>query len=72
MHGGTHTHTSIIAHVFPFSAVPPESLLSPDQAQVVVDLAKHTKEACQSVSSEHKDIHASISKFGRAIDKASC
>jgi len=25
------------------------------------------REMCQSISTEHKDIHASISKFGKAI-----
>ena len=52
-------------------AVSPDSLLTSEQVQVTVELAKHAKEACQAVSTEHKDIHASISKFGRAIDKVS-
>ena len=56
----THTHT-----------VPPESLLSPEQVHATVELAKRAKQACQNVSTDHKDIHASISKFGRAIDKVS-
>ena len=51
--------------------VPPESLLSPEQVRATVELAKRTKQACQNVSTDHKDIHASISKFGRAIDKVS-
>ena len=58
----THTHTH---------TVPPESLLSPEQVHATVELAKRTKQACQNVSTDHKDIHASISKFGRAIDKVS-
>ena len=40
-----------------------------EKAKWVKELHKTTKEECQSISSEHKDIHASISKYGRAIDK---
>ncbi len=39
------------------------------QLHTVKELVRKTKETCQSVSTEHKDIHASISKFGKAIDK---
>ena len=30
---------------------------------------RDVKEACQETSNEHKDMHATISKLGRAIDK---
>ena len=47
----------------------PRLMLSGEQVQWIKDFHKTNKETCQSVSSEHKDIHASISKYGRGIDK---
>lgn len=75
-HAHTHSISLLLTHsrthaVFMWYPVPPESLLSPEQVHATVELAKRAKEACQNVSTEHKDIHASISKFGRAIDKVS-
>lgn len=46
-------------------------MVSSEQVQMIKDLHKSSRETCQNISSEHKDIHASISKFGRAIDKVS-
>ncbi len=47
----------------------PQQVLCGEQVQWIKDLHKSSKEACHSISAEHKDIHASISKYGRAIDK---
>ena len=46
-----------------------QNVVASEQVKRVKELHKAGKEACLSISSEHKDIHASISKFGRAIDK---
>lgn len=51
------------------SEAPPESALSAEQSQAVKECTQQLKEVCQGISSEHKDVHATISKFGRAIDK---
>jgi len=45
------------------------SVVSPQHCQAVKECAKSVKETCQGISTEHKDVHAAISKFGRAIDK---
>jgi len=45
--------------------------LTSEQAEMLKELQKSSKEVCQSVSTEHKDVHGAISKFGRAIDKVS-
>ena len=66
--GRGYTLHTPISHVISLT-VSSESLLTAEQVQATVELAKRAKEACQNVSSEHKDIHTSISKFGRAIDK---
>lgn len=47
----------------------PQQSLSSEEAQWIKELHKTGKEACLSISTDHKDIHASISKYGRAIDK---
>ena len=46
-----------------------EGIVDTSQLHTVKELVRRTKETCQSISTEHKDIHASISKFGKAIDK---
>ena len=46
-----------------------EGPLEPDQSQTVKEFVQKAKDTCQAISTEHKDIHASISKFGKAIDK---
>ena len=46
-----------------------EGPLGPEQSQPVKEFVQKAKETCQAISTEHKDIHASISKFGKAIDK---
>jgi hypothetical protein len=48
-----------------------EQALSNEQVQWLKELHKTGKEMCLSISTDHKDIHASISKYGRAIDKVS-
>ncbi|XP_064382046.1 E3 ubiquitin-protein ligase RMND5A-like isoform X2 [Halichondria panicea] len=47
-----------------------EGIVDTSQLHTVKELVRKTKETCQSISTEHKDIHASISKFGKAIDKS--
>ena len=44
-------------------------MLSSEHCQAVKECAKTAKETCQGISTEHKEVHAAISKFGRAIDK---
>ena len=43
--------------------------LTSEQVEMLKELQKSCKEVCQNVSTEHKDVHGAISKFGRAIDK---
>ena len=62
----THTHTHTHAHT-----VPADSVLDPQYSGTVKSCMREAKDTCQSVSTEHKDIHAAISKFGRAVDKVS-
>lgn len=47
----------------------PDSPVTAEFVGAVKECAKKAKEASQSVSNEHKDIHAAISKCGRVIDK---
>ena len=64
---GTYLRLSIFpSHSSP---PPPESVLSPEHCQAVKECTKTAKETCQGISTEHKEVHAAISKFGRAIDK---
>ncbi len=63
-----HSGVSVLLSL-PSDTAPPDSLVSPVQSQAVKDCMKRVKDTCQDVSTEHKDIHAAISKFGRAIDK---
>ena len=44
-------------------------MLSSEHCQAVKECTKTAKETCQGISTEHKEVHAAISKFGRAIDK---
>ncbi len=46
--------------------------LSVQERQAVEEYASKLSATIQSVSQEHKDIHASISKYGRIIDKVRC
>ena len=48
---------------------PSDTVLSVDHCNAGKDLAKEARDISIGVSNDHKDIHASISKFGRTIDK---
>ena len=43
--------------------------MSEEQREAVRQCLKTIKEAAQAASNEHKDMHATISKLGKAIDK---
>lgn len=45
--------------------------LSPEQGILLVQCLRDVKDGVVRLSSEHKDVHGSISKIGRAIDKVS-
>lgn len=43
--------------------------LSEEDIEVMKDYIKQVSTEIQAVSQDHKDVHASISKYGRVIDK---
>ena len=45
--------------------------MSLEQCEAVRECVRNVKEASQTGSNEHKDMHATISKLGKAIDKVS-
>ena len=45
--------------------------LSPEQGVLLLQCLKNVKDGVCKLSSEHKDIHGSISKVGRAVDRVS-
>ncbi|KAL5470693.1 hypothetical protein EMCRGX_G028698 [Ephydatia muelleri] len=47
-----------------------DSFLTTSECDAVKDLAKEARDVVAVVSNDHKDIHASISKLGRTIDKS--
>lgn len=45
--------------------------MTEEQREAVRECLKNIREAAQATSNEHKDMHATISKLGKAIDKVS-
>ena len=45
--------------------------LNKEDQQALKEYAEEVSKVVQSVSQEHKDIHAAISKCGRVVDKVS-
>ena len=43
--------------------------MTQEQREAVQQCMRGVKEAAQAASNEHKDMHATISKLGKAIDK---
>lgn len=52
-----------------FSAAPGTSEVTLEQSETVRQCLCDVKEAAQTASNDHKDMHATISKLGKAIDK---
>ncbi|XP_065071367.1 E3 ubiquitin-protein ligase RMND5A-like isoform X2 [Rhopilema esculentum] len=48
---------------------PPGTQLSPLQAHIISACGKKIKDATQKIATEHKEIHSSVSKVGKAIDR---
>lgn len=51
------------------TAVPGSSEVAVEQSEAVRQCMRGVKETAQAASNEHKDMHATISKLGKAIDK---
>lgn len=52
-----------------FAAAPGNGEVTPEQSEAVRQCMRGVKEAAQAASNDHKDMHATISKLGKAIDK---
>ncbi|KAJ8720348.1 hypothetical protein PYW07_012391 [Mythimna separata] len=48
---------------------PDSTLLSPAQAMVVSDLATSVKQTVFQMSTEHRELHATVSRVGKSIDR---
>ena len=53
----------------PVRAAPGGGEVTQEQREAVRQCIRSAKEAAQAASNEHKDMHATISKLGKAIDK---
>lgn len=58
---------TVYGRVFP--AAPGTSEVTLEQSETVRQCLCDVKEAAQTASNDHKDMHATISKLGKAIDK---
>lgn len=52
-----------------FAAAPGNGEMTPEQSEAMRQCMRGVKEATQAASNDHKDMHATISKLGKAIDK---
>lgn len=52
-----------------FPAAPGTSEVTVEQSETVRQCLCDAKEAAQTASNDHKEMHATISKLGKAIDK---
>ena len=50
-------------------AAPSGGEVTQEQREAVQQCMRGVKEVAQATSNEHKDMHATISKLGKAIDK---
>ena len=58
----------LLDHNFFFSA-PENSEISAAQLLILLQTVKRLKDITQRVGQEHKDLHSSVSKVGKAIDR---
>lgn len=49
--------------------VPPDGNLSAEQHALMRDLLANSKEKLRRLTTEHRDVHASVSRVGKTIDK---
>lgn len=57
-------------HIFIFSClVYPTTRSTPAQVLVAAQCAKKVKDVIACLASEHRDLHGTVSKVGKAIDK---
>ncbi|XP_023213481.1 protein RMD5 homolog A-like isoform X1 [Centruroides sculpturatus] len=52
-----------------FSSIPPEHEITPAQVMVLTQCAKKVKDVVAKLASEHRDLHGTVSKVGKAVDK---
>ena len=55
--------------MFIFSLVYPTTRTTPAQLLVAAQCAKKVKDVITCLASEHRDLHGTVSKVGKAIDK---
>lgn len=55
--------------LFIFYLVYPTTRSSPSQVLVAAQCAKKVKDVITCLASEHRDLHGTVSKVGKAIDK---
>ncbi|XP_048483326.1 E3 ubiquitin-protein ligase RMND5A [Plutella xylostella] len=49
--------------------IPPDTPLTDGQAQIVKETTQRIKEALQHLATDHRDLHASVSRVGKSIDR---
>ncbi|CAG9101491.1 unnamed protein product [Plutella xylostella] len=49
--------------------IPPDTPLTEGQAQIVKETTQRIKEALQHLATDHRDLHASVSRVGKSIDR---
>ncbi|KZC11103.1 Protein RMD5 like protein A [Dufourea novaeangliae] len=52
-----------------FEEAPPDHELTPGQAQVLKDTMKKVRETAHHLATEHRELHSTVSKVGKAIDR---
>ena len=67
----TNKHLKCVLLLFINVAAPPESELNAVHNLILTPSLKRVKDVTSRLSNEHKEIHSSVSKVGRAVDKAS-
>lgn len=59
----------LIFFLFIIISVPADSTLSEDQINVLRDVITSSREKLQRLTIEHRDLHGTVSKVGKAIDR---
>lgn len=66
-------NTNPIKRVFQFvgnaNAVPQDGTLTEGQLKALTNVLARSKEKLQRLTSEHRDLHGTVSKVGKAIDR---
>lgn len=61
----------IIEHQFIFSPGPPDHELTTAQLHILKDALQKVKDTVQRLAADHRDLHSTVSKVGKTIDRVS-